>query len=87
MINTYYAEKKNKYANKISSTTTKIPSTPTKEPITLTKILRCFVARQFLSQIHALFWRTFSGQKYGGVPKRIKSQVCLDALTEMLLTG
>ena len=32
--------------------------------------LRCFVARQFLSQIYALFWRTFfRPKKYGGVPK------------------
>ena len=29
-----------------------------------------FVVRQFLSQIYALFWRTFyRPKKYGGVPK------------------
>ena len=32
--------------------------------------LRCFVARQFLLQIYALFWRTFyRPKKYGGVLK------------------
>ena len=64
MINkTLIMPRKNKYANKISSTTTKIPSTPTKIPNMPTKNLRCFVARQFLSQIYALFWRTFCRPK------------------------
>ena len=31
----------------------------TKELSTPIKNLRCFVARQFLSQIYSLFWRTF----------------------------
>ena len=32
--------------------------------------LRCFVARQILSRIYALFWRTFFRlKKYVGVPK------------------
>ena len=57
MINkTLITPRKNQVGQKISSMITKIPSTPTKN-------LRCFVARQFLSQIYALFWRTFCRPK------------------------
>ena len=37
----------------------KTASTPTKTASTVNIDLRCFVAMQFLSQIYALFWRTF----------------------------
>ena len=61
---------------KIPRKPTKIPSMPTKIPITPTKNLRCFVARKFLSQIFALFWRTFYRPKIWWCTKNDKYQVC-----------
>ena len=64
----------------VRQTNHQTPGTPNKTPGTPNKTkcefafqnidLHCFVARQFLSQIYALFWRTFyRSKKYGGVPK------------------
>ena len=43
--------------------------------------LRCFVAKQFLSRIYALFWRTFyRPKKCGGVPKMTNMRYEGDAI-------
>ena len=66
-----------------SSQTSNVPShvtkTPTKTPNTPTKNtdLRCFVARQFLPRIYALFWWTiFKGLKMRWCTKKDKYKVC-----------
>merc|ERR1711891_12676 len=63
---------------KTTSTPIKTPNTPTKTPSTPTKNtdLRCFVARQFLSRIYALFWCTiFKGLKMRWCTKKDKYKV------------
>merc|ERR1712077_86528 len=63
---------------KTTSTPIKTPNAPTKTPSTSTKNtdLRCFVARQFLSRIYALFWCTiFKGLKMRWCTKKDKYKV------------
>ena len=71
--NTKYAKQNIKYAKQNTKYTNQKPRMQfqSKEYAKETNIdLRCFVAKQFLSQIYARFWRTFYRPKqYGGVPK------------------
>ena len=56
--NANYAKKNTKYAKKHQI----LQNTPNFH-------LRCFVAKKFLFQIHALFGVIYRPKKYGGVPK------------------
>ena len=79
------------------STPTKTPGSPKKHQVRQTKHqvcefvfqnidLRCFVARQILSRIYALFWRTFyRPKKYGGVPKMTIIKYAYDQWSLLLL--